>query len=89
MSTPPEFQIERDYDNRMAHARSMFHMAVQRAESELDAALSDAMGIRDAELKAARRDSLSAASEEVRTELATLALGLPGVGVTRLTKIRG
>jgi hypothetical protein len=85
MTTEPrEFQIERDYDNRMAHARSMFHMAVQVAETEMDKALRDAMSIRDAELAEARRGSLSADSETVRTELA----GLTGVGVTRLTEIR-
>lgn len=52
MSRPeaPEFQVERDYDNRCAHARSMFHMAVQRAESELDVALALAEHIRQGEL---------------------------------------
>jgi hypothetical protein len=58
-------------------------MAVQAAETELDTALRGAMEIRDAELAGARRDSLSAAREEARTELA----GLPGVGVTRLSEI--
>lgn len=52
MSKPeaPEFQVERDYDARCAHARSMFHMAVQRAETELDLALGLADQIRQAEL---------------------------------------
>lgn len=59
MSKPeaPEFQIERDYDNRCAHARSMFHMAVQRAETELDLTLSLAEQIRQAELADLRHQS--------------------------------
>lgn len=60
MSKPeaPEFQIERDYDNRCAHARSMFHMAVQRAETELDLALGVADQIRQAELADLRHNGL-------------------------------
>lgn len=59
MSKPeaPEFQIERDYDNRCAHARSMYHMAVQRAESKLDVALGVADGIRQAKLADLRHQS--------------------------------
>ena len=58
MSKPeaPEFQIERDYDARMAHARSMYHMAIQRAESELDVALSAAYEIRQGELATLRHE---------------------------------
>lgn len=56
MSKPeaPEFQIERDYDNRCAHARSMYHMAVMKAESELDVALGVADEIRQAGLAGLR-----------------------------------
>lgn len=56
MSKPeaPEFQIERDYDARCAHARSMYHMAVQRAVTELDLALALADNIRQGELAGLR-----------------------------------
>jgi len=62
MSTqePVEMKIERDYDNRCAHARSMFHMAVQAAEVVLEAQLRVAEDIRQGELSDARRTALSA-----------------------------
>lgn len=64
MSKPeaPEFQIERDYDNRCAHARSMYHMAVQRAEAELDVALSTAYEVRQGELADLRHNAYKAYS---------------------------
>jgi len=57
---PKEFKIERDYDDRMAFARSMYHMAVQAAEAELETALARAASLREAELSAARRTALGA-----------------------------
>jgi hypothetical protein len=45
-----EYRIERDYEGRVAHARSLFHMAIDAAEAELDAALDKAERIRFAEL---------------------------------------
>jgi hypothetical protein len=58
-----EFQIEREYDQGCAHARSMFHMAVQAAEIELEKALAHIEDVRQGRLSDARRTALSAAGE--------------------------
>lgn len=80
----PEIQIEREYDEQLAHARAMYHMAVQRAESELDAALAAAECRRSVGLAAARQARQEAARATVAAELAPY---LPGVGVTRMSEI--
>lgn len=77
----PEFQIERDYDNQCAHARSMFHMAVQRAEVELDLALDVADETRQArlaELRHASHEPVSPTLEDVV---------MIGVGVTKVADL--
>jgi hypothetical protein len=65
MSTqePPEVKIERAYDARVAFARSMYHMAIQAAERNLDALLARAEDIRRAELYRARHAALGAAEK--------------------------
>ena len=76
----PEIQIEREYDAQLSHARAMYHMAVQAAESELDAALAAAESRRSAAL--AER-----LSGQHRATVAAELAGLPGVGVTRMSEI--
>lgn len=95
MSKPeaPEFQIERDYDNRCAHARAMFNMAVRDAEAEMDLALSLADEIRQGELA----DHRHASREAVTPTLEDVAMVKRDLdeekfrqqfGITRMTDIR-
>jgi hypothetical protein len=51
---PPEIGIEQRYDDRMARARADYHLKVQQAEDELDAALAEAESERAASLCALR-----------------------------------
>ena len=93
MSYPeaPEFQIERDYDNRCAHARSMYNMAVRDAEAELDLALNLADGIRQGELADLRHKSHEPVTPTLE-DVAMVKRDLQGHGfpfsVNRMTEIR-
>ena len=65
MASPerPEFRIEREYDQRCAHAQAMYNMAIQDAERELELFLEHADRIRQGEMAEVRRATLSANEE--------------------------
>lgn len=52
--TPEEIQIEKDHLAQLDHARAMYYMAVQAAETELDEAIEKAGEIYEARLRQAR-----------------------------------
>jgi hypothetical protein len=54
LAPPPEIQIELDRAARIEHAKALFHMAMQRAESALDAAIAEADTIWATEMRQLR-----------------------------------
>jgi len=76
MTTPTETsvaEIERAYDMRLAHARSMHQMAVTAADSRLQCEIEKAAEVREAELNDLRDGQYTPP--------------MIGVGVTRLAEL--
>lgn len=88
----PEIRIEQDYDARMVHARAMYHMAVQAAESELETALARAEDIRAGELGQLRKGRHRASHEHkmvspYRQQPPEYVAELAGAAITRMSDL--